>query len=39
MQELPAALQLWTGGSPRLLVYSLRVLHHLLNESKQFDSA
>ena len=39
MQELPAALQLWTGGSPRLLVYSLRVLHHLLNESEQFDSA
>ena len=39
MQELPAALQLWTGGSPRLVVYSLRVLHHLLNESKQFDSA
>ena len=39
MQELPAALQLWTGGSPRLLVYSLRVLHHLLNEGKNFDSA
>ncbi|CAE7823064.1 unnamed protein product [Symbiodinium sp. CCMP2592] len=36
MQELPAALQLWTGGSPRLLVYSLRVLHHLLNEGNEF---
>ena len=38
IQGLPAALQRWTGGSPHLLVYSLRVLHHLLNEERAFDS-
>ena len=39
VKGLPAALQQWTGGSPRLLVYSLRVLHHLLNEGETVDSA
>ena len=39
IQELSVALQQWTGGSPRLMVYSLRVLHHLLNEGKAFDNA
>ena len=39
IQGLSAALQQWTGGSPRLMVYSLRVLHHLLNEGKTFGSA
>ena len=38
IQGLQAALQRWTGGSPRLLVYSLRVQHHLLNEERAFDS-
>ena len=39
IQGLPAALQRWTGGSPRLLVYSLRVLHHLLRGGRAFDDA
>ena len=39
IQGLPAALRRWTGGSPRLLVYSLRVLHHLLHEGRAFDNA
>ena len=39
IQGLPAALQEWTGGSPRLLVYSLRVLHHLLHGGRAFDNA
>ena len=39
IQGLPAALQRWTGGSPRLLVYSLRVLHHLLCGGRAFDDA
>ena len=29
---LPKLLAQWTGGSPRLLVYSLRALHHLSEE-------
>ena len=28
-----------TGGSPRLLVYNLRVLHHLLHPGRAFDNA
>ena len=41
--QLPRLLQLWTGGSPRLLVYSLRALHHLLQnregeDAKHFDA-
>ena len=40
LAELPAALQQWTGGSPRLLVYSLRALHHLhCGEAKHFGNA
>ena len=40
LAELPAALQQWTGGSPRLLVYSLRALHHLhCDEAKHFGNA
>ena len=32
LASLPTALQQWTGGSPRLLVYSLRALHHLYKD-------
>ena len=39
IQGLSAALQEWTGGIPRLMVYSLRVLHHLLDEGKAFGTA
>lgn len=39
LHGLKEALQQWTGGSPRLLVYSLRVLHHLVKEGKQFANA
>ena len=30
LDGLEVALEQWTGGSPRLLVYTLRVLHHLV---------
>ncbi|CAJ1377034.1 unnamed protein product, partial [Effrenium voratum] len=37
---LPAALQQWTGGSPRLLVYSFRALHHLhASRNELFENA
>jgi len=40
LAEMPAALQQWTGGSPRLLVYSLRALHHLhCDEANHFGNA
>ncbi|CAE7914272.1 unnamed protein product, partial [Symbiodinium necroappetens] len=38
LPQLPQVLQLWTGGSPRLLVYSLRALHHLLESQKGEDA-
>ena len=38
LPQLPQVLQLWTGGSPRLLVYSLRALHHLLKDQEGRDA-
>ncbi|CAE7900861.1 unnamed protein product, partial [Symbiodinium necroappetens] len=38
LPQLPQVLQLWTGGSPRLLVYTLRALHHLLQCQKGEDA-
>ena len=38
LPQLPQVLQQWTGGSPRLLVYTLRALHHVLQDQQGEDA-